>query len=286
MNKYIFSLLLAITFSLNAGGQTKSKIKIDWLYLPMGVFTMGSPLEQAKGQVAEVPHQVTLTGFKMSKYEITNAQYAAFLNANKIGSDGKYAAGAYPTQVLIYESNGEHDWGLHFVNGKWVPVAGYENNPVIRVTWYGASEFAAYIGCRLPTEAEWEYACRAGTNTHFNTGSCLSATQANYNGNIPMEGCSEGVNKGKTMPVGSFAPNAWGLYDMHGNVYEWCSDWYETYSSDAQLNPKGPESGKWRVYRGGSWASIALFCQCAYRNNSEPEDSGYTIGFRVVSDNK
>lgn len=283
MNKYIFSLLV-ITFSLNAGGQTKPGI--DWVSIPAGTFTMGSPLEQAKGQVAEIPHQVTLSAFKMSKYEITNTEYAAFLNAKHIGGDGKYAAGAYPTQVLIYESNGDHDWGLHFVNGQWVPVLGYENHPVILVTWYGATEFAAYMDCRLPTEAEWEYACRAETTTHFNTGICLSAKQANYNGNIPMEGCRKGVNRDKPMLVGSFAPNAWGLYDMHGNVYEWCSDWYGTYPSDAQTNPKEPASGTNRVRRGGSWASVALFCQCAYRSPTEPEESGYTMGFRVVSDSK
>ena len=314
MNKYIISLLVLI-FSLNAAAQTKptpvsermvdgkrmviysdgtwkekeyTKPKIQWVAIPGGTFTMGSPYDQANREDDETPHQVTLSAFKMSKYEITNAQYAAFLNAKNIGSDGEYAAGAFPTQALIYQSdivlNGECDWGLHYADGQWVPVTGYENYPVIYVTWYGASEFAAYMGCRLPTEAEWEYACRAGTTTLFNTGNCLSAKKANYNGNFTMEGCKKGVNRGKPMPVGSFAPNTLGLYDMHGNVYEWCSDWYGTYSGDAQTNPKGPASGTYRVRRGGSWASVALFCQCAYRSPDEPENSGYTMGFRVVSD--
>ncbi len=309
MNKYIIFLLVLI-FSLNAVAQTKptavsesvvngkrmvvysdgtwkekeyTKPTIQWVAISAGTFTMGSPYNQAYRKDDETPHQVTLNAFKMSKYEITNIQYSAFLNAKNIGKDGKCATGAYPNEPLIYESGDNYDWGLHYVNGQWVPVVGYENHPVIHVTWYGASEFATYMGCRLPTEAEWEYACRAETTTHFNTGICLTTTQANYNGDFPMEWCGKGVDKCKTIPVGSFAPNAWGLYDMHGNVYEWCNDWYGLYSNDAQTNPQGPASGKFRVFRGGSWASIARFCQSAYRSCTEQEDSGYTIGFRVVS---
>ena len=309
MNKYIISLLLII-FALNAAAQTKptivservidgkrmviysdgtwkekeyTKPTIAFVSIPAGTFTMGSPYDQANRGDDEIPHQVTLSAFKMSKYEITNAQYAAFLNAKNIGSDGKYAAGAFPTQVLIYQSSGSYDWGLHYVDGQWVPVAGYENYPVISVTWYGASEFATYMGCRLPTEAEWEYACRAGTTTLFNTGNCLSAKKANYNGNFTMEGCKKGVNRGKPMPVGSFAPNTLGLYDMHGNVYEWCSDWYGTYSGDAQTNPKGPASGAYRVIRGGSWYGSARYCRGASRDYSNPRSYINYIGFRVVS---
>ncbi|MBP7102193.1 MAG: formylglycine-generating enzyme family protein [Bacteroidales bacterium] len=266
-----------------------TKPKIQWVAIPGGTFTMGSPYDQANREDDEIPHQVTLSAFKMSKYEITNAQYAAFLNAKNIGSDGKFAAGAFPTQVLIYESSSVYDWGLHYADGQWVPVAGYENHPVIKVTWYGASEFASYMGCRLPTEAEWEYACRAGTTTHFNTGICLNTTQANYAGNYPMEWRSEGVYRRKTMPVGSFSPNAWGLCDMHGNVWEWCSDWYGEYPNYAQTNPKGPASGSHRVFRGGSWHSLARYCRSARRNYSYPLNysdffASYDyIGFRVVS---
>ncbi|MDD3281466.1 MAG: formylglycine-generating enzyme family protein [Bacteroidales bacterium] len=310
MNKYIISLLVLI-FSLNAAAQTKptpvsermvdgkrmviysdgtwkekeyTKPKIQWVAIPGGTFTMGSPYDQANREDDETPHQVTLSAFKMSKYEITNAQYAAFLNAKNIGSDGKYEAGSYPTEELIYQSRGNYDWGLHYVDGQWVPVAGYENYPVINVTWYGASEFAAYMGCRLPTEAEWEYACRAGTTTHFNTGICLNTTQANYDGNYPMEWCSEGVYRCKTMPVGSFSPNAWGLCDMHGNVWEWCSDWYDEYPIYAQTNPKGPASGTARVFRGGSWYYRARYCRSAYRCSYYPDSNiSYSLGFRVVS---
>lgn len=155
---------------------------IETVDIPAGTFTMGSPSSEAgRNANNEVQYEVTLSAFKMSKYEITNAEYAAFLNAKSIGSDGKYVAGAYPTSVLIYASVSPSDWGLHYTGGQWIPASGFENYPVVFVTWYGATEFATYAGGRLPTEAEWEYACRANTTTPYNTGDCLSYTQANYN---------------------------------------------------------------------------------------------------------
>ncbi len=252
--------------------------------IPAGTFTMGSPTSEVSRDNDETQHEVTLSAFRISKYEITNAQYAAFLNAKGIGSDGKYAAGAYPTQALIYASSGSYDWGLHYINNQWIPVAGYENNPIVFVTWYGATEYATYVGGSLPTEAQWEYACRAGTTTPFNTGSCLTNLQANYNWAYPYSTCTNSVTTypGKTQPVGTYAPNAYGLYDMHGNVWEWCSDWYGTYPTAAQTNPTGPSSGPNPVIRGGSWADGARFCRSAFRYNNNPNSFSSIIGFRVV----
>lgn len=249
--------------------------------IPAGSFTMGSPLTEVNRNTDETQYQVTLSAFRMSKYEITNAQYAAFLNAKSIGSNGLYAAGAYPTQTLIYSNT---SWGLTYSGSQWVPVAGYENAPVINVTWYGATEYATYIGGTLPTEAQWEYACRAGTTTPFNTGALLTNLQANYNWASPYVAGTNTVTTypGKTQTVGTYAANAYGLYDMHGNVWEWCSDWYGTYPTTAQNNPIGAASGSYRVFRGGGWYNYAQDCRSAYRVSSYPSFNYDGIGFRLV----
>lgn len=250
--------------------------------IPAGTFTMGSPDTEINRSSNETQYAVTLSAFRMSKYEITNAQYAAFLNAKSIGSDGIWAAApVYKTQDLIYANT---SWGLTYSGSQWVPVAGYENAPVINVTWYGATEYATYIGGTLPTEAQWEYACRAGTTTPFNTGALLTNLQANYYWASPYVAGTNTVTTypGKTQTVGTYAANAYGLYDMHGNVWEWCSDWYGTYPTTAQNNPIGAASGSDRVFRGGCWGINAQFCRSAFRSGYGPYYGDYFIGFRVV----
>lgn len=259
-----------------------SPINITTVLIPSGTFTMGSPLDEAERNIDEAQFSVTLSAFRMGKYEITNAQYAAFLNAKSIGSDGKYAAGAYPTKALIYSNI---HWGLIYTDGQWVSVSGYENNPVTRATWYGATEFATYVGGTLPTEAQWEYACRAGTTTPFNTGNCLTNLQANYDWRFPHSTCTNTVTSlpGQTQTIGSYTANAFGLFDMHGNAYEWCNDWYgESYPTTPQTNPTGTATGTLRIIRGGGWASGADGCRSAQRGNYDPREGEYLIGFRIV----
>jgi formylglycine-generating enzyme required for sulfatase activity len=215
--------------------------KIEWIKIPAGTFTMGSPSYETDRESDEGPqHPVSLSGFKMSKYEVTFAQYDAFCDAT-----GR-------------QKPSDEGWGRG-------------NRPVINVDWNDATAFAQWMGCRLPTEAEWEYACRAGTTTPFNTGSSLNSSQANFNSIV-----------GQTKPVGSYAPNAWGLHDMHGNAWEWCSDWYGDYSSNAQTNPKGLLSGSPRVLRGGSWYGYGGYCRSAHRGLTVPSTRGYYVGFRLV----
>jgi len=228
---------------------------IQWVQIPAGTFTMGSPSYETDRASNEGPqHSVSLSGFKMSKYEVTFAQYDAFCDAT-----GR-------------TKPSDEGWGRG-------------NRPVINVDWNDATAFAQWMGCRLPTEAEWEYACRAGTTSPFNTGSCLSSSEANYAGNYPYSTCAIGTYLGNSLPVGFYAPNAWGLYDMHGNVWEWCSDWYGGYSSGAQTNPEGPSSGSYRVLRGGSWFYHGRYCRSAGRNAIEPSHRSHGIGFRLVVPN-
>ncbi len=161
--------------------------------------------------------------------------------------------------------------------------------PVDRVSWDDCQEFILRLnslvpggGFRLPTEAEWEYAARAGTTTPFHTGHCLDTSQANYNGNKPFDGCSEGEYRKTTVKVASFAPNAWGVYDMHGNVWEWVQDWYGRHPSDPVTDPIGPPQGTNRVLRGGSWSGSAKGCRSADRRGSSPCSSNYHFGLRLA----
>lgn len=252
--------------------------------IPAGVFTMGSPASEIEHGIDEIEHQVNLSAFRISKYEITNAQYAFFLNSKGIGIDGLYAEGDYPTNSLIYANSGNKNWGLDYISSRWVPGAGFENHPVVLVTWYGAMEFANYMGASLPTEAQWEYACRAGTTTPFNTGNCITNLQANYDWSNPYNLSCTNTNMTtpeKTQPVGTYPANAYGLFDMHGNVWEWCSDLYDAYPTTPQTDPTGATLGSNRVYRGGS-INHAKYCRSAIRSYSTPLNYSYYIGFRIV----
>ncbi len=178
------------------------------------------------------------------------------------------------------------------VHGSWTSNPSYNSNcgnncPVERVSWNAVQTFINAMNqrgegtYRLPTEAEWEYCARAGTTTPFNTGNCLSTDQANFDGEPPYNGCS-GVYRGTTIAVGSFAANAWGLYDMHGNVWEWCSDRYGSYPKTAVINPTGATSGTDRVQRGGSLEWYAGYCRSAKRFYRTYDSSIYDLGFRLV----
>lgn len=228
-----------------------------FVYCPPGTFVMGSPESEPERGTDETRHTVTLTkGFYMQTTEVTQRQWKAVMENN-------------PSYF--------HDCG--------------ENCPVDMVSWNDCQKFIGRLnsgdpgkGYRLPTEAEWEYACRAGSTTPFNKGICLSTDQANYNGNKPLTGCPTGNFRHTTTPVASFAPNAWGLYDMHGNVWEWCSDWLISsyYANSPNADPVGPGSGVNRVLRGGSFINLGRNCRSAYRSGNAPDSRGLNYGFRLV----
>ena len=295
-----------LTVTTEDGGKTatcavtadnKGSLRVETVEIPAGTFQMGVSgiMEAGAGtQPDERPaHQVTLSqGFKMSKYEITNEQFCFFLNAKGIGVDGVYNG-----KTMIISSEGQaSDWGVHYNGTEWEPAAGYENFPVIYVTWYGAAEFAAFAGGSLPTEAQWEYACRGGIEDKpFGLGNGMSLTKnlANFNwmmecenGNMAMNGNTSSTS---TVAVDSYTPNAFGLYNMHGNVREWCSDWYAVnYTAEGVTDPTGADSGTYRVFRGGSWGDMYIFCRCAFRNitnpmlSVKPEQGNDKTGFRIV----
>jgi len=176
-------------------------------------------------------------------------------------------------------------------------------NPVEMVSWEEAVEFCKKLSARtgkkvmLPTEAQWEYACRAGTTTAFHTGDALKPGQANadfpsnpglWDRIMAWVGMSSAQKIIQTTPAGSFPPNGFGLYDMHGNIWEWCSDWYgeDYYANSPKTDPRGPDSGSYRVLRGGGWYDGPQICRSADRGRSSPDLRDHSIGFRVAVDLK
>ncbi len=231
---------LSKTFGVNIKTYENKNISvtkpvIEFVDIPEGKFIMGSPVIEHERKGDEIQHEVTLSGFKMSKYPITNEQYDLFCEAT----------------------------------GRDKPRGREKGNfPVSQVTWYDADEFAKWMGGRLPTEAEWEYAARANTTTPFHTGECLTSEQANFNGKEPYKSCKKSEKRGKPMPVGCFSPNAFGLYEMHGNIWEWTNDWYGQYDVENTTDPKGPDNGETKVIRGGGWRNSASECRSAYRGEA------------------
>ena len=184
------TIILLFVWALSLSLTAQNKPQVEWVSIPAGTFMMGTPTTEAERGSDERQHKVTVSAFKISKYEVTFDQFDAFCKAT-----GR-------------KKPSDEGWG----RGK---------RPVINVSWNDAKEFEEWLGCRLPTESEWEYACRANNTNQYYTGENLKTTQANYNGNFPYNGNAKGKYLRKSVPVGSYEPNPWGIHDMHGNVYEW-----------------------------------------------------------------
>lgn len=178
----------------------------------------------------------------------------------------------------------------------WKAVMGYNpsdfkgmERPVENVSWENVQHFIETLndskdnpGFRLPTEAEWEYACRAGTSTPFSFGENISTEQVNYNGNYPYGSAEKGLYREETVDVKALPSNDWGLYQMHGNVWELCSDWFGEYSKGELIDPQGAHSGQARVIRGGSWITHARRARSAYHGSWKPDECGGITGFRLA----
>jgi len=298
------------------GDLVTGPIGIQLVSILGGTFQMGDSFSE--GYSDELPvHTVTLSSFKMSKYEITNAQFAEFLNSaypDQIKEVGGviYAASdtgnSYPFFSTSSAPTGSPDYGEYSqidFSGDVFTVLFKDgrdmiNDPVVVVSWYGANAFCDYYGYVMPTEAQWEYAARGGlSGNRFPWGDTINHDYANYRANgsaysydtSPYTSYTyhptwnDGISP-YTSSVGSFAANGYGLHDIAGNVWEWCSDWYSSsyYSSSPSSDPTGPTTGSYCIVRGGRWGGSAYYCRVADRYDYDPNDCDYALGFRVCMD--
>lgn len=237
------------------GEHFTNSIGMEFKRIPAGSFYMGSPVAEKNRSSDEGLRLVEIkTPFYLGIYEVTQAQWRAIMSNNP-----SYFKG--------------------------------DDQPVEQVSWIDVSIFIDRLNAkeqtdkyRLPTEAEWEYACRSGTSGPFSFGNCLSTAEANYNGNYPYSGCMKGEYLGKTLPVGSLRANAFGLYDMHGNVMEWCQDRYDKSSNNPNPshNIRNLTRDVLRVVRGGGWYLPAYLCRSAHRDIYRQGYGCDAIGFRVL----
>ena len=234
-------------------GFTYKGVRQDFRWIEPGTFTMGSPKNEPERDDDETQHEVTLTeGFWLAETTVTQALW-------------KVVMGDDPSNF-----KGEH-------------------LPVEQVSWEDAQRFVAKMNgmkpelqmC-LPTEAQWEYCCRAGTSTPFYFGEQISSELVNFNGDYPYSDGHRSENRGKTVEVKSLPPNDWGLYEMHGNVYEWCQDWFGDYLAQRIVDPQGSETDPYRVLRGGSWMRYGGHCRSAFRYYNAPGNRGHRCGFRLA----
>lgn len=223
-------------------------------WIEPGRFVMGSPASEPERRSDEVQHTVTLSrGFWLADTACSQAFWQAVTGSNP----------------------------SHFQDDP--------RNPVENVSWHDAQAFIADLNrrlpglpARLPCEAEWEYACRAGTTSPFSFGANVTPDQVNYDGQSPYAGGKKGRYRERTVPVGSLPSNAWGLHEMHGNVLEWCADWYGEYPTSGGLDPQGPQKGDSRVLRGGSWNTLGGFVRSASRDWRGPGIRLNDFGFRLA----
>jgi len=270
----------------------KTPLPENFVLIRGGQFTMGSPESEVDRSSNETQHEVRLSDFAMCRFAVTLGEFRRFAQTGGYRTDAEKENSSKVFNGKEWIDKTGVNW-RHGISGADRPPA-EENHPVVHVSWNDAVAYCQWLSeerdglFRLPTEAEWEYACRAGTATPFSTGENLTTWQANYNGDYPYRDFPRGANRGNTVPVDAFKPNAFGLFNMHGNVWQWCSDWFgATYYDECRKqgviqNPQGPESGSARVLRGGSWYYYARYCRSAYRNFDYPGCRLNLVGFRLV----
>jgi formylglycine-generating enzyme required for sulfatase activity len=272
-----------------------NRIGMVMVRVPAGTFLMGSPETETRRNPEESPqHQVTISRpFSMDANKVTVGQFRAFVRATQYRTDAeKNGQGSVrfdsEKDRILPEERGQLDPQCTWQNPGWQQQ---DDFPVVCVSWDDARAFCTWLSkeegrtYRLPTEAEWEYACRAGTTTPFAFGASLSSFQANFYGHVPYGDAAPGPYLKHPTRVGSYKQaNGFGIYDMHGNVAEWTADYYGLYQGGSQTDPTGPikNEDKRRTIRGGSWRDPAQLCRSAMRGGAPYYYTCNCIGFRVI----
>jgi formylglycine-generating enzyme len=286
------TLCLTCLICCRAALQAEEYLPENFVPVRGGEFTIGSPESENGHQIDEIQHQARVSDFYICKYAVTVAEFRRFIETSGYRTDAEKGDGSWIFDGEKVQKKAGMNW-RHGVSGSLRSQA-EENHPVLHVSWNDAIAYCQWMSektgklFRLPTGGEREYACRAGSRTPFNTGENITTEQANYDGNHPYNNNQKGIYRGNTVAVNSFTPNTWGLYNMHGNVLEWCSDWYglnyydECKAAGTVINPVGPATGSNRVLRGGSWNDFARRCRSASRDSGTPDFRCNYAGFRLV----
>ena len=254
---------------------------MEFVLISRGTFIMGSAESEAEHEKDEQQHQVTISrDFYMGKYEVTQGEYKRVMGINPSHFSG---SDRLPVETVSWYDAVWFCNQLSELDGR---IAAYRITNVVKDGDSIKSAKVSFVsgadGYRLPTESEWEYACRPGTKTPFSFGANITTAQVNFNGEYPYAGAAKGEYRQKTLPVEFGTPNSLGLFNMHGNVNEWSWDWKADYPTGSVADPIGPENGSLRVFRGGSWVNFARHCRSARRNSNSPEDRSFSVGFRVA----
>ena len=274
MKQSIVILTALATISTSPLAQQTQLTEVEMVTIRGGVYLMGSPTSEFERQKDETQHRVKVNDFMLSRYEVSQKLYLEVMGNNPSAHQNE----ELPVENILWFDAVRFCNTLSKREGLAEAYLIREKDGEMEVSWNRSAN-----GYRLPTESEWEYAARAASTSPFNTGENINADQANFYGTYPYRDGASQQYRAETVPVTAFSANAWGLFNMHGNVWEWCWDRYGRYPTETLSdNPTGPELGRYRVNRGGGYNDFGKHLRSAYRAAHNPENKTFNLGMRLA----